>query len=356
MICRPKSPLKGGVRMADIFPSVHGNKTVKDLLGSDIFAEKNAHAYIIAGPVGSGKHTIARAAAAALGCTADKNTAAQFPCGRCIHCTKVARNVAPDVIYINRGDKATLGVEIIRDLKSGLYIAPNEAPFKVYIIEEADKMTVQAQNAFLLSLEEPPAFALFFLLVETPENLLETVRSRAPVLRTEQFPPDEVIAYIRSQDSFRCMSADKEKRLTEAAAISDGTIGQTLMFMAESDESFSEAVLPRKTAEMIFESLCRSPGRESIGILTDMPKSRADCVNLLMLVRLAVRDGCAVKKSAGAKTVFFPSPDDARAIVKNVSFTKLYRIGEAVNEAIAAIEQNASSQAVLTSLILKKYS
>lgn len=342
--------------MAEIFTSVYGNGTIKNLLGSDIFSSKNAHAYIIAGPAGSGKHTVAKAAAAALGCMADKATAKEFPCGKCLHCTKVARNVSPDVIFVNRGDKATLGVEVIRELKSDIYIAPNEAPFKVYIIEEADKMTVQAQNAFLLSLEEPPAFVVFFLLVETPEDLLETVRSRAPVLRTEQFSPDGIIRYVKKLDGFRMLSADREKRLTESAAISSGTIGQTLALMAESDDAFSETAEPRKAAEKVFVSLCKAPGIDSVNLLTEMPKSRADCIDLLSLVRLAVRDGCAVKKSRTAKTVFFPSADEAKNIVKNVSFSKLCKIAEAVGEAITAIGQNASTQAVLTSLILKKYS
>ena len=329
---------------------------IKSLLAKDILEEKNAHAYIIAGPSGSGKHTVAEQAAAALGCTGDKASDLPFPCGKCMHCIKVKRKVAPDVIYINRGDKATLGVEVVRDLKNDIYITPNEAKFKVYIIEEADKMTPQAQNAFLLSLEEPPKSVVFFMLTETPEDLLETVRSRAPILRTEQFSPGEIVNYVKTSGARNAISPDDSKRLSEAAAVSSGTIGQTLALMAETEKDFENSLSVRKFAETVFTALCGSSQRSLTDILAQMPKQRAECIELLTLIRLAIRDGCVIKKSPLADTVFFPCADDVKKIVKNVSFSKLFHLGEAVSSAILDIDRNVSQQTVLTSLILKKYS
>ena len=141
------------------------------------------HAVILSG---SGEATKARArelAAAAL-CEA----AGPRPCGRCRHCRKVFRGdfpgIHPDVTSVGRaltsGGKLRreITVDQIRDLGVDALVLPNEAEAKVYIFPEADTMNINAQNAFLKLLEEPPAFVSFLLCVKNPEALLETVRSR----------------------------------------------------------------------------------------------------------------------------------------------------------------------------------
>ena len=106
------------------------------------------------------------------------------PCGRCIHCDKASRHIHPDITVVGRlEDKHIVGVDQIRELKKDVFIVPNEAKQKAYIVNDADSMNVNAQNAFLQVLEEPPAHAVFILCTGNPAALLPTVRSRCVELK-----------------------------------------------------------------------------------------------------------------------------------------------------------------------------
>ncbi len=341
--------------MAKLFPALYGNDRLKSILAMDLFIGRSAHAYIIAGPKGSGKHTAVREASAAICCTGEKADNLPFPCGKCRHCVKVSRGVAPDVTVINRGDKATLGVDTIRELKFDLYKAPNEAPTKVYIIDEADTMTVQAQNALLLSLEDPPKFVVFFLITEHPEALLETIRSRAPIIRTELFPASEICKYLTESGTLGTMTPAEKTRLTDAATLSDGTIGRTLELYRASKAEFDKNAAPRALAKEIFSALSTGDQSALIELTQKMPRARDESVNVLMYLLDAVKDGCAAKKGADVPPTFFASAEEVKGAVRNVSFGKLYRIGAAVTDAITDLEKNVSQITVVTSLFLKKY-
>jgi len=107
------------------------------------------------------------------------------PCTDCTHCGKAARRIHPDIIEINKLDnKLIISVDQIRALKQDIYIVPNDALHKVYIIKDADSMNINAQNALLQMLEEPPAHAVFILCTDNPAALLPTVRSRCVSLKS----------------------------------------------------------------------------------------------------------------------------------------------------------------------------
>jgi DNA polymerase-3 subunit delta' len=208
------------------FPTLLGNMSLRRRLSKDIEEKRLSHAYILEGPRGSGKHTVALLSAAALSCTEQT----QLPCGHCKSCEKILSGNSPDIITVGlEGEKVTIGVESIRMLKNDMYTAPNELGVKVYIIEDADKMTVQAQNAFLLSLEEPPEYVLFFLLCESSADLLETVRSRAPTLRTERLDRSMVEAHLlENEKRARTLRDESPDEWREILAISSGCIGYAL--------------------------------------------------------------------------------------------------------------------------------
>ena len=106
------------------------------------------------------------------------------PCAECPGCGKASRRIHPDIAYIDKlPDKREIIVEQIRKLKKDVIIIPSESEKKVYIINNADLMNVNAQNAFLRILEEPPGFVVFILCTETPSSLLPTVRSRCVELK-----------------------------------------------------------------------------------------------------------------------------------------------------------------------------
>ena len=158
--------------MESFFPAVIGNEKLRRRLATEIREGRFPHAYILAGKDGSGKMTLAMQIAAALAC---KNPDV-LPCGECDSCKKILGGFSPDVLVIRKeDDKKEFSVNLIREIKSGLYIAPNELEKRVYIIEHAELMNASAQNAFLKMLEEPPHYAVFLLLCSNTASLLDTI-------------------------------------------------------------------------------------------------------------------------------------------------------------------------------------
>ena len=143
--------------METAFPDILENRALADRLSREIRSGKLSHAYILSGPEGSGKHMLAVRIATALSGPNRLSDGAPLPCMTCPSCRKILEGNSPDLIYILReGSRATLGVEQIRFLREDVLIAPNDTDVKIYVIEDAETMTPQAQNALLLTLEEPP--------------------------------------------------------------------------------------------------------------------------------------------------------------------------------------------------------
>lgn len=138
-----------------------------------------SHAYIISGPPGSGKHALADRLAAAYVCSG----AGEKPCGVCSGCRKAKGNIHPDIIRLTIPEgKQNILVEQVRRLRADAYVRPNEAERKVFLIEDAQAMNENAQNALLKVLEDGPGYLSFLLLTENPQQLLPTIRSRCEVL------------------------------------------------------------------------------------------------------------------------------------------------------------------------------
>lgn len=156
-----------------------GNSRIKERLSRQEMGRGFSHAYLISGPVGSGKHTLAKLLAAGMLCASP----GEKPCGRCAPCLKVQKGLHPDVSVITGPEVGKpITVDQVRALRADAWIRPNEGERKVYILEGADQMNASAQNALLKLLEEGPRFAAFLLLVRNAGALLETVRSRCEAL------------------------------------------------------------------------------------------------------------------------------------------------------------------------------
>lgn len=159
--------------------SLIGNERVKERLSRQEKERGLSHAYIISGPAGSGKHTLARLLAAGMLCASP----GERPCGQCAPCRKVKKGLHPDVSAVSGPEEGkAITVDQVRALRSDAYIRPNEGERKIYLLEGADEMNASAQNALLKLLEEGPRFAAFLLLARNSGALLETVRSRCEEL------------------------------------------------------------------------------------------------------------------------------------------------------------------------------
>ena len=353
--------LKGAEYMNEIyFPDIVGNNDLLYRLSKDISENRLAHAYIIEGQRGSGRHTAATQVAAAIECEARAsfnspsffgNERKIIPCGKCPSCLKILDGKSPDVKIIGlEEDKVTMGVDTIRNLKNDMYTAPNDLSVKVYIIEDADRMTVQAQNAFLLSLEEPPEYVLFFLLCENSSDLIETVRSRAPTLRTEHIPEDEIEKYLLSHDkraeSVKNFSLSDWKTLL---SIASGSIGYAAELL--DDKKRNEVFELRRSASDLIVALSRSSKKSAIETVSSFGTKRQDVIIRLNLIETALRDLIILKKCESAALCFYTDRDEAQEISDRFTAKSLFTLYDAVSLALNDLELNSNVRLTLMNMM-----
>ncbi len=339
-----------------VFPMLIGNDRLKRILGSDLIAGKLGHAYILEGPRGSGRHTAALAAAAALSCENRTLEGHPLPCGECLSCRKIARGVSPDVITVRRPEgKATIGVDTVRQLREDLYIIPSESEHKVYILEEAELMTVQAQNALLLSLEEPPRYVNFFLLTENASALLETIRSRAPVMRMQLFDAEQTAEFLKKERRYAALLTSDPDFFAESVTASGGALGQAQTLLDRSSPDGAEYRALRTDALRFLSLLFTNDPAGASSMLASLPKAREDVLALLRLVMLALRDLIAVKKNASVPLMLYLSREECRQILEKTGIRRIVSAYGEVSEAYSDIQNNASVHTACTALLLGKY-
>ena len=199
------------------FEELLGNERLRQNISRSIQRGHISHFYLISGPKGSGKHTLARLLAAAIHCTGSGSK----PCMQCSACRKVLSGNHPDFITIDDPEKKTVPVDLIREARADIYVRPNEAQHKIYLFPRAQDMGIPGQNALLKVLEEPPAYGVFILLTDNPEKLLPTVRSRCTELTLTALPLP-----LMRQSLKQSFPQTGEEDLEAAIARSGGYLGQ----------------------------------------------------------------------------------------------------------------------------------
>lgn len=198
------------------FEGLLGNQRLKENLRTSVGRGHISHFYLISGPEGSGKHTLARLLGAALLCRSEER-----PCLQCSACRKVMANTHPDFITIDDPEKKTVPVDLIRQARADIYVQPNEADRKIYLFPRAQDMGIPGQNALLKVLEEPPPYGVFLLLTDNPEALLPTVRSRCTELKLSTLP--DVLLRTHLEQQFPQADPDS---ISAAITRSGGYLGQ----------------------------------------------------------------------------------------------------------------------------------
>ena len=338
--------------MKEAFSNIVGNRELCRRLGADILADTLPHASILEGPRGSGKHTVARACATALVCERKRDPSASIPCLSCPSCKKVLEGNSPDLIFINRGEKASIGVEVIRFLREDVHLLPNDGDKKIYLIEEADKMTPEAQNAFLLTLEEPPAYVHFFLLCENAGLLLETVRSRAPVLRTEPLSHEQIDTYLCATDPRAAqMKLSEPKKYAELLAAAGPSIGQALDYL-EPKVWAPVGQIRALVSDFIRAAACRESARVITPMLSRFSSKREQQRLQLLTLSDAARDLILLKKSDDAPLSFFANREEAAELSDRATLPFLYQLGEAIRQALDENGRNGNLRLLLIKMAL----
>lgn len=208
------------------FQEIVGHEEVIQHLQNAIRLGKVSHAYILSGEKGSGKKLLANTFAMALQC----EKKGVDPCQECRSCKKAMSRNHPDIIYTTHEKPNSIGIEDIRtQLIEDVMIKPYCSSYKIYIIDEAEKLTLQAQNALLKTIEEPPAYAVILLLTSNMETFLPTITSRCVKLNLRPVQESMVKDYLMEKMHLPDYQAQMD------AAFSQGNIGKARQ-MAESDE------------------------------------------------------------------------------------------------------------------------
>ena len=179
------------------FKDIIGQEQIKEHLTNAIEQGKISHAYVINGERFSGKEFIANVFAMALQC---EHPDGVEPCQECHSCKQALSANQPDIIRVTHEKPNTIGVDDIRtQINTDIAIKPYSSPRKIYIIQEGEKMTAQAQNALLKTLEEPPAYAVILILTTNVDALLPTILSRCVVLNMKPVRDDLVKKYLMEE-------------------------------------------------------------------------------------------------------------------------------------------------------------
>lgn len=210
------------------FEEIRGNTPLVEQLRRSAASGRSSHAYLFLGGAGAGKRLIANTFAKALQCEGEKR-----PCDRCKSCHAFNHGNHPDVIYFQPlKNGKTYTIEDVREqLLETVDLKPFQYEKKIYIIEKADTLNIQSQNALLKTLEEPPAHAVFLLLAERAEAFLPTILSRVVVMKIRPLSAETIADYLMQAGHLA-----EESHILSAYA--QGRIGQALELVE--DEGFRE--------------------------------------------------------------------------------------------------------------------
>ncbi len=306
------------------FEALLGNDRLKKDLQSSLAGGRISHFYLICGPEGSGRHTLARLLAAAILCKQPGR-----PCGGCASCRKIASGNHPDFITVDDPEKKTVPVDLIRQARADIYIQPNESEHKIYLFPRAQDMGVPGQNALLKILEEPPEYGVFLLLTDNPERLLPTVRSRCTMLRLQ--PLSDSLLEQALQRRFPDAAPED---IQGAAARAGGVLGQAIRLLSQEEQ------IPPQTREFV-RGFARGDALELIQALTPMEKWKRDQLVPMLNQWLELLEGSlACRAGLPAANALF------RELAAKCSSQKLMDAVGYLQKALEYAQQNVSPAAV----------
>lgn len=318
------------------FAGVVGHEPQVDRLRRAVADHRPAGAYLVTGPTGIGKRTLARALSAALLCDDPRDGDA---CGACPQCVRVAGDVHPDLrVVVRDDDRRDIRTEQVRELCRWLSLRPLMAGRKVARVEGADCLNEHGQNALLKTLEEPPGASVIVLTATRASQLLPTVRSRCQQVRLDPLPIDVVARFLARRD------VDAE-RAAVLAARAEGSPGRALDLAADPHAELRATLLDRlgrldglHAAQLsaLAQQVAKGPLEAALDVVLGWYR---DCLGLVL-------DG------SGAR---LRNPDAADALAEAAARTtadRLLRQLEIVCDTVDAVDRNANRVLALETMLL----
>lgn len=322
------------------FKDIIGQDTVKKHLQTGISQGNISHAYIINGETGSGRRLLASALTKTLLC--DNPAPEGDACGVCKSCLQTDSNNHPDVRFIVH-EKASIGVDDIRDqLVNDITIKPYSSKHKIYIVPDANKMTEQAQNALLKTIEEPPEYAVVILLTETADTLLETIQSRCIILNTRPLDKKEIKQYLVNNLQM------EPERAEIAAGFCQGNVGKAIHFASSEDFQETKADTLRLVKEIDDMDIA-----DTISIIKELNQRKGKINEYLDLMLLWYRDVLMFKVTKDANILLYR--EEYQAISKQASlrnYEDIEKIISAIDKAKVRLNANVNFDTAIELLLL----
>ena len=305
------------------FEKIKGQNFAKKYLSNSIKSNMISHAYMFEGPNGVGKNTMARELAAIL-----------------LEMENLFNS--PDYIEI-KPDGNSIKIAQIRKLQSDILFKPYKS-YKIYVIDEAQKMTVEAQNALLKTLEEPPKYAIIILITDNKESLLDTIKSRCEIIKFTPIPMREVANYLT-------MSGVDEKRASLLANFSRGSMKKAIE-LSESEDFH----LMREEVQKYVETFLGGNLIEIMDIQSSIEKYKDQITNVLDLMINYFRDIMMVKENVDNSMIINL---DRLVFIKNMSnkttYSQLSKIIDIIEETKNKLRSNCNFNISIQVMTLNIY-
>lgn len=309
------------------FDEIIGQEQIKEHLRGALKRNQISHAYIIHGERSSGKEYIARLFAMALQCEKrNGGDGGTEPCGECHSCRQALSDNHPDIIRVLHEKPNTIGVEDIRtQINQDIVIKPYSSPHKVYIMNEGEKMTPQAQNALLKTLEEPPAYAVIIILTTNIDAMLPTILSRCVCLHMKPAPDEEIRTYLMEQLKVPDYKADV------CVAFARGNVGKAkaLATSEEFDNIKADAV-------SLLKYIAEMDTSEMVDAIKKISEYKLNIDDYLDIIAVWYRDVLLFKATNDANHLIFK---DEIQYIRKVADKSSY---EGIEYIIQAIERSKS--------------
>ena len=304
------------------FDTLLGNDRLKQNLAESLAKDHISHFYLISGPKGSGKKTLARELAQAILCRGKRK-----PCGTCEACRKLRNNNHPDFINVEDPEHKNVAVKIVRAIREDVFVRPNESDHKIYLF--AQDLGVEGQNALLKILEEPPKYGVFLLLTDNPEKILPTVRSRCTELKLQALPEQVLASFLAAR-----FPAAAPEDVKAAALRSGGFLGQALELLESGG-----ALLPQ--TESFLSAICSRDPLALMQTLVPMEKWKRDALAEILQNWLELTEEALADRSG--RPALSPG---ARQVSRSRTSAELLSVSRCLRKALEYTLSNVSPAAV----------
>lgn len=306
------------------FSDISGQDNIVKIIHNSIVNNKISHAYLLCGPRGTGKTTMAKLIARMVNC---ENLIDGEPCGKCNSCLSINNNSNDDIIEMDAASNN--GVDEIREIRDKVNLVPSISKYKVYIIDEVHMLSTGAFNALLKTLEEPPKHVIFILATTEEQKIPLTIASRCQKYNFTKLTVDNIVKRLKEIVMAEKLTVNDEV-LTEIARFSDGGMRDAINMLDQLVSSVSGEITINNVYEingiLSFTDICDflimlSDGNLSniLNFVDKMESGGKDLVKLLEEMLLIIKD----------VLIFKNCPD---LIVDNLKKPNIQKIGDLYNE------------------------